>query len=160
MRVTANGYAIHLKRSDVQQAVADLTQKFSSMLDDYAGRDQYPINSPVEIRVTGLDDPTEVGISPTPDSPLLSALGMDATDRQNGWDVALWFDVLTIPGTPHANEFYRDLEQWIVGGSLCGGSDDAGMVQRLGIYGGQRALDGCRVLAACPADPDRWSRGR
>jgi hypothetical protein len=115
MRVTANGYAIHLKRSDVQQAVADLTQKFSSMLDDYAGRGQYPINSPVEIRVTGLDDPAEVGISPTPRSPLLSALGIDATDRRNRWDVALWFDVLTIPGTPYANEFYRDLEQWIVG---------------------------------------------
>jgi hypothetical protein len=114
MRVTANGYAIHLKRSDVQQAVADLAPKFLSMLDDYAGRGQYPINSAVEIRVTGLDDPTEVGISPTPSSPVLSALGTDATDRQNGWDVALWFDVLTIPGTPHANEFYQDLERWIV----------------------------------------------
>ena len=114
MRVVANGYAIHLKRSDVQQAVAELAQKFLSLLEDYARRGQYPINSAVEIRVTGLDDPTEVRISPTPSSPLLSALGMDATDRQNGWDVALWFDVLTIPGTPHANEFYQDLERWIL----------------------------------------------
>jgi hypothetical protein len=117
LRVVANGYAIHLKRTDVQQAVADFTAKFQAMLADYAGRDpgQYPINSALEIRVTGLDDPAEVGISPTPDSPVLSALGMDATDRQNGWDVALWFDVLTIPKTAHAHEFYWELEQWVVG---------------------------------------------
>jgi hypothetical protein len=115
LRVTANGYAIHLKRSDVQQAVADFIGKFEAMLADYAGRGQYPINSALEIRVTGLDDPAEVRISPTPDSPVLSALGMDATDRKNRWDVALWFDVLTIPKTPDANAFYWELEQWVVG---------------------------------------------
>jgi hypothetical protein len=117
LRVTANGYALHLKRCDLQQAVADFTGKFQAMLADYAGRRpaQYPINSALEIRVTGLDDPGEVGISPTPDSPVLSALGIDATDRKNGWDVALWIDVLTIPGTPNANEFYRELEQWVIG---------------------------------------------
>jgi hypothetical protein len=114
LRVTANGYAIHLKRADVQQAVADFAGKFQAMLADYKKRDQYPINSAMEIRVTGLDDPAHVGISPAPESPVLSALGMDATDRQNGWDVAVWFDVLTIPKTPDANAFYRELEQWLI----------------------------------------------
>jgi hypothetical protein len=28
------------------------------------------------------------------------------------WDVAVWFDVLTLPGTAHANEFYRELEEF------------------------------------------------
>jgi hypothetical protein len=116
LRVTANGYAVHLRRGDLQQAVADLTGKFSSLLASYAARSpaQYPINSPVEIRVTGLDDPNEVQISPKPESPSLSASGLDSTDAQRHWDIALWFDVLTIPQTPHSNEFYHDLEKWLV----------------------------------------------
>jgi cholesterol oxidase-like protein/FAD binding domain-containing protein len=116
LRVTANGYAIHLKRSEVQQAVADFAAKYQAMLAEYASRDpkQYPINSAMEIRVTGLDDPAEVGISPAPASPVLSALGMDETDRQNGWDVAVWFDILTIPKTPNSDAFYKELEQWLV----------------------------------------------
>ena len=82
----------------------------------YAARSpaQYPINSPVEIRVTGLDDPNEVQISPKPESPSLSASGLDSTDAQRHWDIALWFDLLTIPQTPHSNEFYHDLEKWLV----------------------------------------------
>ncbi len=118
LRVTANGYAIHLKKQDVQKAVADFHAKYQELLAKYAARTpaEYPVNSAMEIRVTGLDDPAEVHVPPgvTPASPVLSALSMDATDRQNRWDVAVWFDVLTIPGTPHANEFYRELENWLV----------------------------------------------
>jgi hypothetical protein len=118
LRVTANGYAIHLRKPDLQQALFDVTEKYQGMLAAYAARSpqQYPINSALEIRVTGLDDPAEVGVPPgvKADSPILSALGKDATDSQNNWDIALWFDVLTIPQTPHANEFYSELEQWLV----------------------------------------------
>jgi hypothetical protein len=106
-----------MKRTDVQQAVADFTAKYQAMLADYAGRDLYPINSAMEIRVTGLDDPADVGVPPgtAAGRPVLSALSLDATDLKNGWDVAVWFDVLTIPGTPNASAFYHDLEQWVVG---------------------------------------------
>ena len=31
------------------------------------------------------------------------------------WDVAVWLDVLTIPGTSYADQFYRELETWIFG---------------------------------------------
>jgi Cholesterol oxidase, substrate-binding/FAD binding domain len=118
LRVTANGYAIHLKRQHVQKAVADYAAKYLELLAKYAARNpgQYPVNSATEIRVTGLDDPAEVHLPPgaTAASPVLSALSMDAADRLHGWDVAVWFDVLTIPGTPHANEFFRDLEDWML----------------------------------------------
>jgi hypothetical protein len=102
LRVMANGYAIHLKKSDVQEAVAAFTSKFCSMLEKYQAGGEYPINSPLEIRVTGLDNPAEVHLPPgqTARSPALAATIMDAKDVQNGWDVALWFDVLTIPGPP------------------------------------------------------------
>jgi len=86
------------------------------MLEKYRNDDEYPINSPLEIRVTGLDNPADVHLSPgqTALSPALSATIMDAIDVKNGWDVALWFDVLTIPGTPNADTFYSELEHWLI----------------------------------------------
>lgn len=100
----------------MQKAVAAFAGKFSSLLEKYEKDGEYPVNSPLEIRVTGLDDPAEVHLLPgaTAGSPILSATTMDEMDRQNFWDVALWFDVLTIPGTPNADKFYVELEQWLV----------------------------------------------
>jgi hypothetical protein len=113
LRVTANGYAVHLRRADVQQAVHDMTTQFTTMLASYAGRGSYPVNSALEIRVTALDDPADVGVADA-GSPVISALSMAGVDRLNGWDVAVWFDVLTIPGTEGSNEFDREIQQWIV----------------------------------------------
>jgi hypothetical protein len=116
LKVTANGYAIQMKKSDVQQAVFDLTTKFKTLLASYEQSGKYPVNSAVEIRVTSLDDPANVGVAAggNAESPVISALSADELARQNGWDVAVWFDVLTIPGTDHSNEFYAELETWIL----------------------------------------------
>jgi hypothetical protein len=118
LRVTANGYAIHLKKADVQRAVSDFAFKFDSMLKAYATRmpAQYPVNSALEIRVTSLDDPVAIGEGSNlnAESPVISALSKDARDVEKGWDVALWLDVLTLPGTPHTDEFYSELECWLV----------------------------------------------
>jgi hypothetical protein len=116
LRVTANGYAVHMRKADVQQAVYDFTTQFTTMLTSYAKNKKYPVNSAVEIRVTALDDPSRVAGGPgvTAQSPTISALSMDAMDEQNQWDVALWLDVLTIPGTPDSNDFYQELEQWVL----------------------------------------------
>ncbi|MDD2658051.1 MAG: cholesterol oxidase substrate-binding domain-containing protein [Methylococcales bacterium] len=116
LQVTANGYALQMKKADVQQAVFDFTTKFTSLLQSYEKDGKYPVNSAIEIRVTSLDDPTTVGIEPgnKVESPVISALSDDDLANQNGWDVALWIDVLTIPGTDHSNEFYAELEEWIL----------------------------------------------
>jgi hypothetical protein len=68
------------------------------------------MNGPLEIRVTGLDQPSESGVSGAT-TPLLSAL----TPRpdQPAWNVCVWIDMLTIPTTPECNEFYEQMEQWI-----------------------------------------------
>lgn len=118
LRVTANGYAVQMKKSDVQQAIADFAAKFTSMLAAYQAKGEYPINSPLEIRVTNLDDPSKI-VAPmgrTAQSPTISALTQDAVSTANGWDVAVWFDVLTAqpPGDPqHAGTFYQELEEWV-----------------------------------------------
>ena len=118
LRVTANGYAVLMQKHQVQQAIADCTAKFSQMLGDYQNRGLWPINAPLEIRVTALDDPSLVR---TPSgrlaaSPVISGLSVDPVVQQAKWDVACWFDVLTIipDGDPQrAYEFYEEFESWI-----------------------------------------------
>ena len=112
LRVTANGYAVHTKKENVQQAVYEFTTKFNEMLQTYADKQQYPVNAPLEIRITSLDDPRHVGAA-NAERPTISALSKDREDEENGWDVALWLDVLTLPGTPYSNQFFTDLEEWI-----------------------------------------------
>jgi hypothetical protein len=118
LRVTANGYAVLMQKHQVQQAIADCTAQFSQMLADYQARQFWPINSPLEIRVTALDDPSKVA---TPSgraaaSPVISGLSVDPVVQNAKWDVACWFDVLTIipEGDPQrAYEFYEEFESWI-----------------------------------------------
>lgn len=119
LQVTANGYALHMKKTDVQQAVFEFTTKFTSLLKNYEEQQtpkKYPINSAVEIRVTSLDDPANVTIGSgiKAESPVISALTYDDLAKKEGWDVALWIDVLTIPGTNYSTEFYADLEEWVL----------------------------------------------
>ena len=33
---------------------------------------------------------------------------------QPNWNCAVWIDALTIPGTPYADQFYTQLESWIL----------------------------------------------
>ncbi|WP_369229843.1 cholesterol oxidase substrate-binding domain-containing protein [Streptomyces sp. R21] len=111
LRVTANGYAVLTSRSEVQRVVAEFTAFFRERLAAYALTGRYPVNGQVEIRTTGLDDPSDVASAGTR-APLLSALRPRADHPE--WDTAVWLDVLTLPGTPHAEEFYRELEQFLL----------------------------------------------
>ena len=110
LRVTANGYAVLTGRSNIQQVIYDFITYYQSQMDAYQADGNYPMNGPVEIRVTGLDDSSDVEIA-SATSPQLSALR--PRPDQPGWDVAVWFDILTMPGTPLSDQFYRDIEQWM-----------------------------------------------
>jgi FAD/FMN-containing dehydrogenase len=111
LRVTANGYAILTRRRDVQRVISDFVAQYRSLIAAYRARGQYPASGPLEIRVTGLDDPAHVGV-PGAQAPTLSAVAPRADHPE--WDVAVWLDVLTFPDTPHANAFMRDVEQWVL----------------------------------------------
>ncbi len=115
LRITANGYAVQMRRGDVQRAVSEFAAKWKEMLRSYRKQDKYPVNSPLEIRVTGLDDPSKIWREPDrrPETPPLSSLRLDAEALRRGFDVALWIDVLTLPGTPDSNAFYAELDEWI-----------------------------------------------
>jgi cholesterol oxidase-like protein/FAD binding domain-containing protein len=110
LRVTAGGWAIITAKSSIQQVVSDFYTYYSNLVNTYQSSSQWPMNGPLEIRVTGLDNPAEAGVSGAV-PPLLSAL----TPRpdQPDWNVAVWIDMLTIPGTPSSNEFYEAMETWV-----------------------------------------------
>ncbi|WP_441251522.1 cholesterol oxidase substrate-binding domain-containing protein [Kitasatospora sp. McL0602] len=112
LRVTANGYAIHARRADLQWVISQFTGYYQQLLGEYQARGEFPINGAVEIRVTGLDDPAASGV-PGARPPLLSALRPRA-DRPE-WDTAVWLDILTLPNTPGLHRFCRDLEQHLLG---------------------------------------------
>jgi len=117
LRVTANGYAVLMKKENVQNAVSAFAAQFQVMLAKYAALGKYPINSPLEIRVTALDSAGSVppAMGAGADSrPVISSLSVDKETIANGWDVALWLDVLTLPGTKYSDEFYAELEEWFV----------------------------------------------
>jgi Cholesterol oxidase, substrate-binding/FAD binding domain len=118
LRVTANGYVVLMKKAQVQQAIADFTTEFVSSLVQFQNNGLYPINSPCEMRVTALDDPTLIVTqSGNPAaSPVISSLSVDPVVLQNGWDVAVWFDILTtmLPSDSQQSfNYYAQIETWI-----------------------------------------------
>ncbi|CAI1144217.1 cholesterol oxidase substrate-binding domain-containing protein [Serratia entomophila] len=110
LRVTANGYAILTKRANVQSVLYDFVTKYNQMVAAYQSKNSYPMNGPIEIRVTGLDQPAESIVAGAM-APALSALRPHAGKPE--WDVAVWLDILTMPDTPDANKFYQEMETWI-----------------------------------------------
>jgi FAD/FMN-containing dehydrogenase len=109
LRVTANGYAVLMNRSNIQRAVNEFATFYQNRVAAYRAAGNFPMNGPVEIRVTGLDVAAEIGLSGTAQ---LSALRPRPDHPE--WNVAVWFDILTVPGTPTANQFYREIEQWML----------------------------------------------
>jgi FAD/FMN-containing dehydrogenase len=109
-RVTSGGWALLTSQANIQQVVYDFYTQYQSLLSSYAANGQYPMNGPLEIRVTGLDQPGESGVSGAV-APLLSALTPRPDQPQ--WNVCVWIDMLTIPTTPQCNAFYTQMEEWI-----------------------------------------------
>ncbi len=111
LRVHANGYAVLTSRAGVQRVVSEFTAFYRERLHAYAAAGRFPVNGSVEIRVTGLDDPADTGLAGAR-APSLSAVRADAGHPE--WDTAVWLDVLTLPGTPDAAAFYRELERFLL----------------------------------------------
>jgi FAD/FMN-containing dehydrogenase len=111
LRGTANGYAILTRRSDIQRVVSEFVSFYQSRLAAYQAQDRYPINMAMEIRVTGLDQPGDVGVEDA-EAPVLSAIGPRLDHPE--WNVAVWVSLLTFPGTAYSDQFYREMETWIL----------------------------------------------
>jgi FAD/FMN-containing dehydrogenase len=110
VRIVEAGFAIITSRASIQQVVSDFYTQYSSLLSSYAAQGEYPMNGPIEIRVTGLDNPSDALVSGA-QSPILSSLR--PRPDQPGWDTAVWLDMGTLPVTAGFSAFYADMEAWI-----------------------------------------------
>lgn len=109
LKVTANGYAVLCRRADVQRVANEFWNYYKSLTSRYQLLLQYPINGPIEIRVTGVDNPEDSGVWGAVD-PALSPTRRRLDHPE--WDTVVWFDVLTMPGTMSSNSYYADMERW------------------------------------------------
>ncbi|OTA16663.1 FAD-linked oxidase [Xenorhabdus vietnamensis] len=110
LRVTANGYAVLTRRTDIQRVLSVFYSQWQNLIKEFEIEGKYPINGPLEVRVTGLDNPAEVMYEKAV-IPGLSAIRPRLDHPE--WDVAVWMDILTFPKTPHSIEFLRKFEQWL-----------------------------------------------
>ena len=110
IRIVEAGFAIITSRANIQQVVSDFYAQYTSRLAHYQGLGQYPMNGPVEIRVTGLDHPADALVSGA-QSPILSSVRPRPDHPE--WDVAVWLDMGTLPVTAGFSQFYTDMESWI-----------------------------------------------
>jgi FAD/FMN-containing dehydrogenase len=110
VRIIEAGFAILTSRANIQQVVSDFYTQYTTLLNSYADNDVYPINGPVEIRITGLDQ-TSDSVASGAYSPILSAVR--PRPDQTSWDVAVWLDMGTLPVTPGFSAFYTAMESWI-----------------------------------------------
>lgn len=76
----------------------------------YQARNLYPVAGCLEMRVTGVDQPADVGV-PGAVSPDLTATRPHADHPE--WDTVVWFDVVTLPTAPAAFAFLRKIEEFL-----------------------------------------------
>jgi FAD/FMN-containing dehydrogenase len=110
LRYSENGMMVMTNRSNVQRVLNEFSVWYKAKLAAYQAQGKFPVNGPVEIRCSGLDQPGDVKVASS-GTAQLSAL-RPRSDRPT-WDTAVWFDVLTIAGTPDSITFYREMEQWM-----------------------------------------------
>jgi hypothetical protein len=110
LRYTALGSVVLTKRERIQEVLGEMFHFTRDLADAYAARGEYPLNGPLEIRCTGLDHARDSVVEGA-ETPVLSAL---RARKDRNWDAAIWFDVLTLPGSPHAQRFLREIEQHFI----------------------------------------------
>jgi hypothetical protein len=111
LRVTLFGWVLQLQRAEVQQVASQFFQQVDGMLDIASAEGKYPINVALEIRCTTVD--RQDGLPAGSPPPALSA-SHSVTPLDKTLDTVIWVNVGTITGTPGANEFYTELEAWML----------------------------------------------
>jgi FAD/FMN-containing dehydrogenase len=108
LRVSAGSQALLTRRDRVQEVVHEFATIYTDMLRLYQSRGQFPVNTCVEIRVTGVDRPDASGVAGA--QPLALSAGAPHPDHPD-YDTVVWLDALTAAGTPGQGAFYAELER-------------------------------------------------
>ena len=109
LRVDECGFAIVTARRHLQRVVSEFYAFYSRLLEEHRARGSYPINGPLEIRACGLDRPGHAEVAGA--EPASLAATTPRRDRPD-WDIAVFCNSLTTPGTPGEYGFMREIERW------------------------------------------------
>lgn len=107
--VSAGSHVVITRRDQVQRVVHEFTQHYESVIRTFQWRGQYPANNVCEIRITGVDDPADIGVGSAATATLSAAQPVPGRPEL---DTAVWLDVLNLPGTPNTGEFFAELDAW------------------------------------------------
>ncbi|HKY89956.1 MAG TPA: cholesterol oxidase substrate-binding domain-containing protein [Nevskiaceae bacterium] len=110
LRIHELSVVVLTRRDQVQRVVHDFTAQHERMLQRYAEENRYPINMPVEIRVTGLDHAADLGVAGARTA-ALSALSPRPDHPE--WDTAVFLSALTLPGTTGMHAFFHEMGRWL-----------------------------------------------
>ncbi|MDX1509884.1 MAG: cholesterol oxidase substrate-binding domain-containing protein [Nitriliruptorales bacterium] len=110
MRARALGHVVLARRADVQRVLHGLWQEYEKVIEEHQARDEFPINMPVEVRVTGLDAGNAITSAAT--VPALSPLA--PVKGRPELDTAVYFNSLSLTGTPGLDAAWAQLERALV----------------------------------------------
>jgi len=109
LREHRSSWVVTTRRDQAQRVVSEFITAFRDKRDAYQAQGRFPANMPVEVRISGLDDPSDTGL-PDAQPALLSAIAQRADHPD--WDTGVWMALSTMPGTPYQYAFAREMEQW------------------------------------------------
>lgn len=110
MRVTAGGGVVVTKRANIQRVINEFTTWHNNRMSALAAQGEYPINGPFEVRMCKVDDQSEVLVE-SAGPPNLSAVRPRPDHPE--WDTCIWMNVVTLPGTTGAADYFREMERWM-----------------------------------------------
>jgi hypothetical protein len=112
IRTADLGWGIMTSRRNVQRVVHEFVSKYHALVATYRARGLWPMNMPLQLRCSGVDDPGPIGVDGAK-PPTLSA-SAPRPDHPD-WDVVVWVNALSLAGSRGSSAFERDLEQWLIG---------------------------------------------
>jgi hypothetical protein len=100
-------FSVLTTRDNLQEVVWKTKSNYDQLEEEY-GRDLvYPITGGMDFRITGVDDPNDVGIEGA-ESPSLSTARMSETHPE--YDTVVWLDIASFLGSPKRVEFLLKLQ--------------------------------------------------
>lgn len=110
-RKTVAAWGVIIARENLQRALGEFFEFFTSLIDDYKSRGLYPYTGPFELRAQGLDHAADVLI-PNAVEPTLSGARPHPDHPEK--DTIVWFALNNNVDQPLASEFNARLEQWFL----------------------------------------------
>ncbi|CAG7836062.1 unnamed protein product [Allacma fusca] len=107
LKMTESGWAIVTSRSDVRKALQIFYELYTSILDKYSRKNRYPMNGPLGVRITGVDNPQDVGIDQAQTCGICSSRPVL---NKPELDTVIWLNILTFRTSYEFTMFVEEIQ--------------------------------------------------